>query len=600
LVECMPGIAGVVNIATSEDTLQAMLKRMTFREDYAVSQDLLQGKNIALGKTDIAILRKPAIKNNKNFTLFFDGEIYDENIIAPEVLLQGDQYKMLKSLKGSFAFACLDAAKNLLNLVSDKFGSRPLYYSSFAGGFVFASEIKALLALSQINKKPNLQAFADCYHFGFVLGDKTLFSDIHLLPPGSILTYDIKTGNLSITQYWQLHDIFPAKEQDGELSEVSEVASLFGEAVNNRLGQLESIGVSLSGGLDSRAILAAMKERAKGVHSYTLGLPGCQDEKLSARLARVAGTLHSFLEIGPEHLGDFLELAETLIYLSDGLYHPHESTEKRALDYFRNAPFRIVLRGHGGEIAKASLAYPVQVNEAVSQKLNHEQVIDFIYDSANLVLRDIDPHHLFQPAALNEMKNGARQSLTDSMKQAGDKLSSADQCIYFYIQEWIRRQVFASLAIFRTQTEIRLPYLDEDFLGSLLKLPLKKRYAGEVHVEIIRRFFPQMIKINNSNTGAPLDAGKTRLYITDKLNVIMKRLSLPGFRHYTEFQQWQRQQFRKSIETILFDPKTLARDLYNPLGLRNVFDSHVKGNKNYAHLLGTIVGLELWFRKFVD
>ena len=123
--------------------------------------------------------------------------------------------------------------------------------------------------------------------------------------------------------------------------------------------------------------------------------------------------------------------------------------------------------------------------------------------------------------------------------------------------------------------------------------------SGEVAV-MIKRFFPAMIKVVNSNTGASLDAGKTRLFLADKFNAVMKRLSLPGFRHYTEFQKWQREHFRASIEHIIFSQRTLERGLYRPEGLREVFDSHVSGSRNYAHLLGTIVGLELWYRNFID
>jgi asparagine synthase (glutamine-hydrolysing) len=70
---------------------------------------------------------------------------------------------------------------------------------------------------------------------------------------------------------------------------------------------------------------------------------------------------------------------------------------------------------------------------------------------------------------------------------------------------------------------------------------------------------PGLIKIPNSNTGAPLDAGRIRLYFTDKFHSIMKKLSITGFRHYTEFQKWHREGFRKSSHEIIFSDKTAAR-----------------------------------------
>jgi asparagine synthase (glutamine-hydrolysing) len=172
--------------------------------------------------------------------------------------------------------------------------------------------------------------------------------------------------------------------------------------------------------------------------------------------------------------------------------------------------------------------------------------------------------------------------------------------MFFYIYEWIRRQVVASLSIFRTQVEIRMPYLDEDFLKMLLKLPINMRYEGELQIAVVKYFAPALLKIPNSNTGAPLDAGKWRLWIIDKWNSLLKRLRISGYRHYTEFERWQRRYFKEKIKQIIFDQRTLGRGIYNPDGLKEVFYAHVTNKKNYARLLGTIVGLELWYRNFVD
>ena len=73
-----------------------------------------------------------------------------------------------------------------------------------------------------------------------------------------------------------------------------------------------------------------------------------------------------------------------------------------------------------------------------------------------------------------------------------------------------------------------------------------------------------------------------------------------GFRHYTEFQKWHREGFRKSSKDIIFSDQARQRDIYNVDYLEDVFEQHVTGAKDYGHLLGTMVGLELWFRRFVD
>jgi asparagine synthase (glutamine-hydrolysing) len=148
--------------------------------------------------------------------------------------------------------------------------------------------------------------------------------------------------------------------------------------------------------------------------------------------------------------------------------------------------------------------------------------------------------------------------------------------------------------------EIRMPYVDESFIGKLLMLPVEERNRGEIHRKLVDRCMPALTEIPDSNTGAPLNAGPLRLYVTDKFNAVMKRMRIKGFRHYTEFEKWHRDGFHKSSQEIIFSERSMARGLYRMDYLEKIFNDHISGKKNYAHLLGTIVGIELWFRKFVD
>ena len=151
-----------------------------------------------------------------------------------------------------------------------------------------------------------------------------------------------------------------------------------------------------------------------------------------------------------------------------------------------------------------------------------------------------------------------------------------------------------------SRVDIRMPYVDEAFIERLLRLPVSKRNEGVIHFELVKRCMPDLVKISNSNTGAPLDAGPLILFVTDKFNSLMKRLSVTGFRHHTEFQKWHREGCKKSSHEIIFSNRTAERDLYNMGYSKSVFEQHINGEKDYGHLLGTIVGLELWFRTFVN
>ena len=608
----MPGIFGVCThsaIPESPNLFSAMATSMGRGLGHAhVHNHMDMANGLFLGRVNLGVLNaqeQPVRDHTGRFLLLFHGELLNnpKSSSDPEhalnmFLRDGDH--CAAGLKGSFHFVVYDARSRVLKLFSDKYGLLPLYYSIGSDRMVFAAGVKAILQDRRVRRNLDYRSFADFLHFGQILGNKTLFEDVALLPPGSVLTFDLNSCEKTLQSYWNLDSLFVENGAYNPAISCDDAATLLIESIKTASRPKDSIGLSLSGGLDSRAILAGMGKDAEGVYTYTLGLPGCADQKLAEKMSRIAGTRHEFIELDRGYLQDFNGMANNMIRLSDGMYHPHESTEMLALNYLRNAAFKILLRGHGGELAKASLAYPVMATPEVYSLSKGKEATDFIFRSTNLVIRDIQAKALLTPDAYSRTKDAARQSLEESCGRVCEKLEPADLCLYYYASEHIRRQVVASLDIFRTQVEIRLPYLDEDYLKVLLQLPVNKRNSGEVHCALIKRCMPELVKIPNSNTGAPLDASPLRLAVTDKFNSLMRRLRVRGFRHYTEFQDWQRHSFREATGEILFGSQLTQRGLFEPRALKTVFEQHVSGKKDYAHLLGTIVGIELWFRNFVD
>lgn len=77
-------------------------------------------------------------------------------------------------------------------------------------------------------------------------------------------------------------------------------------------------------------------------------------------------------------------------------------------------------------------------------------------------------------------------------------------------------------------------------------------------------------------------------------------MNIKGFRHYTQFQKWYRQGFKERNERIIFSSRTGERGLYDMAYVKKVYNDHIDGKKNYGHFLGTLIGIEMWFRVFVD
>jgi asparagine synthase (glutamine-hydrolysing) len=609
----MPGIIGI-HQGQPGNGLKAHLELMaaSLSQDGArrIDQLVLNEDGIALGRVSLGFLNavdQPLKHGKEDCWIVFHGELYGRNEGQDDISYTLERYvetgdRCIEDLNGIFHFCIYDRRTGQIKLFNDKFGLQPLYYSILPEreGFVFGGEVKAILKQEKVSRAPDFMSLADFFHYGQILGCKTLFRDILLLPPGSILTYDIKLKRASTHPYWDLLTLFCKNGSYNDRTSADECVSLFVNAIEKRSGNQDVLGLSLSAGLDSRAVLAGLQEKAAGVATYTLGLPGCADERLAARMAAVAKTDHEFVPLGEHYLQDFEEMAGGMVRLSDGMYHPHESTEMAALEYFRKGRFKILLRGHGGEIAKAALAYPIMAGPEVHSLKGSKAALDYVFNTTNLILRDVAPDAMFDPAFCDYMKEAPGQSLLESCGPASEVLAPPDLCIFYYTNEHIRRQVVSSLDIFRSQIEIRMPYVDADYVDAVLKLPVYGRNKGEIQHAIIKRCMPGLVSIPDSNTGAPLDAGPLRLFLTDKFTAVMKRLSITGFRHYTEFQKWHRERFREASYRIIFDDRTAGRSIYNMKYLKTVFDEHMSGQKERGHLLGTIVALELWYRMFVD
>lgn len=607
----MPGVFGAHKTSSAdgiEPLLRAMSRTLDPRGRLKIGLFVDNAQAVGLGNASLNIFdiqAQPARDVSGHICLAFHGELYnnsrgsgDAEFVLQEYIKNGDS--CFRTLRGTFQIAIYDGRAREIKLISDKLGLHPLYFTLLPTGILFSGESKALFADGSVSREPDHACLADFYRFGHPLGVKTLFRDLQLLPPASLLTYDLQSASLTTECYWRLIELFQSGDPTDARATMDDAVSSLVDAVEVRSRDRNHLGLALSGGLDSRAILAALGKAARGLPTYTLGQDGCMDQRVARRLSRMAGTHHDFLPIGRGELADYRTLAGDMSRLSEGYYHPHECTEIVALDYFRRARFSFLLRGHGGEVAKAAEAFPVRFRPEALRLSRGNPALEHVYAKTNIVLMDADPQRLFS-AKIREMAiEGPRKSLWEGYQWVSEALNPADFFIYYYINEYVRRLAVASLEIFRSEIEIRMPFLDEVFLERVLRLPVRERTHGEVQLSLIGRLMPEVLSIPNSNTGAPLNAGPLYLLFWDRLNAVLKRLRVPGFKHYMEADDWYRGVFRDAITEIIFSDRCRERDLYDMSYLQFLFQEHLSGRREYANLLGSIAGLELWFRQAVD
>lgn len=286
-------------------------------------------EHVSMGHARLSIIdlseqgRQPMFNEDRSVCLVFNGEIYNylelkEELLAKghvflgnsdsEVILHGYEefgVDCLNRLRGMFAFAIYDMSQKKLLIARDRIGIKPLYYYHKNGQFIFASEIKAILQAETVERRVNLQAMYDYLGFEFVPAPQTMFEDVFKLPAGHYL--EVSKGSFVLRRYWDLKmgsgQTIYSFEEAVEMQE-----TLLDDAVRSHLMSDVPLGVFLSGGLDSSAIVALMRRHITGpLKTFTIGY---QDRTFSeldyaAIVAEHCATDHQVLmldDIRPEYV----------------------------------------------------------------------------------------------------------------------------------------------------------------------------------------------------------------------------------------------------------------------------------------------------------
>jgi asparagine synthase (glutamine-hydrolysing) len=309
----MCAICGIVNFDHAEPVDGAVIKRMTESVIHRGPDDdgfFVEGP-VGLGFRRLSIIglsdgHQPIFNEDDSAAIICNGEIYNYRDLSAELSAAGhtfrtrsdietilhayEQYgdECVERLRGMFAFAIWDRRKRRLLLARDRLGIKPLYYYSDGHVLAFASEIKSLLEIPSVPRDVDLDALDQYLSLRYVPGPRTMFKNVFRLQPGHTLVVD-GTG-VRIRKYWDIH--YPDDKTDSQEAMVERFRSLLDESVRLHLASEVPLGVFLSGGLDSSAILAMMGKMERGrIKTFSVGyeMPSKGEEDVSefefARLA---------------------------------------------------------------------------------------------------------------------------------------------------------------------------------------------------------------------------------------------------------------------------------------------------------------------------
>jgi len=485
-----------------------------------------------------SLAHQPMISQCGRYAIVFNGEIYNYREMRSDLFDKGFSFSSqsdtevllasykewgancLNRLNGMWAFVIWDRFEKRLFASRDRFGKKPLYYVQLADGFVFASEIKAILASGLVNPRVNPVAVAD-FSADRVSdhSDETFFLDIKQLTPGSWLEWH--KGQIRIGKYWSL-SLEGRKQSDPD-----EILKLLTDAVEIRLRADTPVGVLLSGGLDSSSVTGLAASHAiETIHAFsTLDDPPVEEakgiEKVLEKYSNVV--LHSHLMSRESFLSDL----ENCLWhqeepFADGSMVAHFQLMRLA----RKIGIKVLLSGQGADEVFAG--YPGYLSLHLADLLSRGQLWKFVQyfrdvliTGGRISLASVIGYSLpsFITSRVRQRKSIASidwlatdyRNVSDSVGRgfSGENYSNTNMALLDSIQ----RRTLPGFLHYEDRNsmahgiETRLPFLDYRLVETVLPIPPEDKIKSGVTKTLLRQavrdIVPRTIIERTTKTGYP-------------------------------------------------------------------------------------------------
>jgi asparagine synthase (glutamine-hydrolysing) len=627
----MCGICGKLEFDRSASVGGFLIRAMldTIRHRGPDDQGVYLSPQVGLGHARLSIIdlnsgHQPLSNEDGTIWIVFNGEIYNFHELRAFLVGKGHIFKTqtdtevivhlyeelgpqcLEKLRGMFAFALWNQNTKTLFLARDRVGIKPLYYSLTEKAIVFASEIKAILADPAINRNLAPEIVDRFLTFLYVPGEETLLKGICKLAPGHYLL--LKNGKAEIRQYWDLKFLKPSERLSIKDAE-NELSDLLAESVELHMIADVPVGVLLSGGVDSTAVLSCAAERTdKEISSYTVGFSdsGVADERPYARLAAET--------FGSRHHDMTITASDFVAFLPQYVWHMEEPVcEPPAVALYYVSKLarnhvKVLLSGEGGDEAFAGYdnyrnivwlerlkhLWPT-ANGAVSwglSRLNswvHSARVAKYAPLVNATFPDYyysrtSTPYLYSGNGIGELysadfvKSIDREYTVEPVRRLFSTVENhgvLDQMLYIDTKTWLPDDLLikADKMTMANSLELRVPLLDHRLLEFAASLPAHYKLKGFTLKYIWKKALSKRVPTK-----------------------ILKRRKA-GFP--VPYESWLRNNFKDQIRAILTDRKTGERGYFQKAAVEKL----IRANSDfgtYSKEVFSLVALELWHRMFLD
>lgn len=563
---------------------------------------------------DLATGHQPLGNADGSVQVIFNGEIYNFQSLREELIALGHIFKTasdtetivhayvqwgeecVRHFRGMFAFAIWDARHDRLFIARDPFGKKPLFLCEHAGGLLFASEIKALLAVPGVAAHADKSAIWDYFAYRYVPGPATLFQGIRKLAPGSTLTWE--NGALREQVYFTPADSRQRVAAPSPADPVATFLDKLDESVRIRMISDVPFGAFLSGGIDSSAVVALMSRHTElPVKTFSVGFKegGFSELAYAADIARQFKTDHHELEVSVDQV---IALLPDLVRFRDAPVAEPSDIPIYLLAKESRKTVKMVLTGEGSDEILGG--YPKHVYERYAG--NYQMLpgllrrgliepaigaLPYRFRRAktaivNLGLEAFDER---MPRWFGMMSDQERTRLVampaparqrDPSLGCGSAGNSALRRILCFDQlSWLPDNLLerGDRMTMAASLEARMPFMDHELAAYVSSLPDEYRVRGRTTKWILREAMKQLLP-----------------------QAILERPKV-GFR--VPVNEWFRGPMKDYLYEHLTGADSRTRHYYHAQALQQVLAEHVAGRQNHEKLLWSLLTLEIWHRQYL-
>ena len=468
-------------------------------------------------------------------------------------------------------------------------GQRPLYYAPLPRGFAFASDARSLAAHPEIGFAFDCAGAAQYLAFGFLLGPATLARGVRCLGPGA----RVESAGGALREVDAVFE--PVAMPRDEAGCIERIDSALHEAVARAWDGAARPALCLSAGLDSRTLLAVAHRRGIPLRCVTNGIRGSVELRLARRMCDVVGAEHLETLLEQELVERILDNASLVAECSDG-----EGALQNVIMLEVGRSYRAahaldrVIRGHGGELLKLSLAYDFALPPELARQQDGVAARDRIFGQLTAAARMAAGER----ALRGELADAFEHAPRAAFRAAWDGLAAAStdsggRAGLLFLRAFNGRSTAAAMRSLRQSVDLAQPFLDEEFVRTLLSAPSALRLDSRLQLELIRRNSPRLLRVPDSRVRAPLDASPLRRRVTDLAYRVARRF---GAGRVDVPEKWLLARLDRFFAGILGEERSLSRPHVDPEGLRALLARAGADGPRSRTLLGRLTMLELHLR----